>query len=213
MAGSQSQPRLQPGGYVRHTRSAGASPAPSTQSHASHISRRSVHAHAQHTDFFVAENEYGADPVGLVNAGFVADVEDQIEDAEMEREEADRLAGLGDRGYRDEAVVDDDEAEPNETTALISNLGRRRSVTFAKGGGTPSSAGRVSNAIPGVSPSPSPSGGKDKDASRSTVQSASQPSSAGHGQSHNTGDSVDWQAVREGSISRRPRWRRPGPGW
>jgi hypothetical protein len=92
---------------------------------------------------------------------------------------------------------------------------RRRSVTWVDQ--SPSSAGKASLSVPEVAVSPSPfasktagDGNRDPRAVSPASTSATDQDRVGHG---DVDVSVDWTALRDGSISRRPRWRRPGPGW
>lgn len=147
-------------------------------------------------------------------AGATAGFIQQVEDAAEDEEEADRRDFAALHPYRDS-----DDEDTDDDNAMLEDIRDRRRSAVTWVDKTSIAAGKAPLAVSQSASSRSVpvsdrAGGNGKPGS--TSMSASSTSIREHDDLDQHGDmdgSVDWTAVRDGSISRRPRWRRPGPAW
>jgi hypothetical protein len=159
------------------------------------------HVHPQHKNLFVAQD--GA--TGMPSFGEL-----------VVTEERDWMEGVAE----DEERAEEEERERQGTAKKTAgkDADRRRSVTFQQAASSSStSSTAVSHSDEGSPTSPrirnAATGGKD-----ATERDPLLPVTKGNGQGDDsiydpTKDPHEWARIREGSIARRSRWRRPGPYW
>ncbi|GHJ85015.1 hypothetical protein NliqN6_1417 [Naganishia liquefaciens] len=157
--------------------------------------------HPQHRNLFVAQD--GMTGVPSFEELAVTEERDWLEGMEEEEERA-----------------EDDGTEPSNVIKAGKDANRRRSVTFQQAGASGSATSTaVYNSDDG---SPSRGDGKsalhELDATERDPLLPTKRDTASQGQRDGsvydpTKDPHEWARIREGSIARRSRWRRPGPYW
>lgn len=143
------------------------------------------HVHPQHGNLFVAQDG----PTGVPSFGEL-----------VATEERDWLEG--DEEDRERSEEEEEERAVQGTRSGNGKADRRKSVTFQQGtsSGGPSAARNVPEASERdsllLSPQDARNYGQDEDPNYDPTK-----------------DPQEWARIREGSIARRSRWRRPGPYW
>jgi hypothetical protein len=170
--------------------------------HGSHVHpQHGSHVHPQHKNLFVAQD--GATGMPSFEELVVTEQRDWMEGVEEDEE-------------RDEEEERERQGTAKKTAGKDAD--RRRSVTFQQAASSSSTTSTaVSHSDEGSPTSRSirnaATGGKD-----ATERDPLLPATKGNGQGDDsiydpTKDPHEWARIREGSIARRSRWRRPGPYW
>lgn len=142
------------------------------------------HVHPQHGNLFVAQDG----PTGVPSFGEL-----------IATEQRDWLEG--DEEDRERSEEEEEERAGERTRGGNGKADRRKSVTFQQGTSDgPSTARTVPQAT-------------ERDALLPSQQDARTYGQDDDSNYDPTKDPEEWARIREGSIARRSRWRRPGPYW
>lgn len=171
----------------------------------SHQSHHGAHVHPQHRNLFIAQDGMTGVP--------------SFEELAV-TEERDWMEGVAEDK---EGAEEDDQNPRYSTTNAGKDANRRRSVTFqqaissgsttstavpASENGSPSNRDNGKTAVPENDETPT-----ERDPLLPTKRDMTSQTQRDDSVFDPTKDPHEWARIREGSIARRSRWRRPGPYW
>lgn len=166
-----------------------------------HQSHPRAHVHPQHKNLFVAQDGMTGMP--------------SFEELAV-TEERDWMEGVAE----DEERVEEEERERQGTAKKQAekDADRRRSVTFKQAASSSSTTSTAVSHSDDGSPTSRQAATGGKDATERDPLLPAKRDIAGNEQGDDsiydpTKDPQEWARIREGSIARRSRWRRPGPYW
>jgi hypothetical protein len=186
-----------------------------------HHPRHTTHPHSQHTNLFVAQDG----PTGMPSFEELV-ITEQRDSMECDIEDAD-----GDEQAVESKAKRDAETQPSQrrrSVAFLEESSAKQAVRQRHGDAKSSTSSKSTNLPKGSSPSSSSSSSSSKTLSsqKGNPVEASETDpllpSKQDAKANEPGDDLDydptkdpeeWARIREGSIARRSRWRRPGPYW
>lgn len=191
-----------------------------TSLHSTHHARPTTHAHSQHTNLFVAQDGQTGMPsfeelvITEQRDSLECDIEDTDQDAQAEESKS-KLDAENQSRQRRRSVAFLEETTAKQ--AVRQRYGNTASTTSNK----PAKHFNVSSSSSSSSSSKTLSSQKGNPAVEASETDPLLPTKQDRKANEPVDDSdydpmkdpEEWARIREGSIARRSRWRRPGPYW